>query len=155
MSSIEHAVETINQRATVTVDDFDSTCPATRTMPRRDWLDFLQRESKRTNITFYNRTDGSRLKKNKVFLKHFGNHDGTPYDGPLPEDHENKKRRMEMNFKEESILQGNPLLVLTFVVVVVVVFRRINVTGLAGIGRLLNRSVAKLCSLVTARRTSR
>jgi hypothetical protein len=103
MSDIQLALETINHRVTGAVDDFDATCPATRTMPRRDWPSFLQRESQRTNITFYNRTDGSRMKKNRVFLKHFGNHDGTPYDGPVPEDHANKKRRMEMNFKEESI----------------------------------------------------
>jgi hypothetical protein len=116
MSDIELALETINHRVTGAVDDFDATCPATRTMPRRDWPSFLQRESQRTNITFYNRTDGSRMKKNKVFLKQFGNHDGTPFDGPIPEDQVNKKRRMEMNFKEESILPGNPLLVLTFFV---------------------------------------
>ncbi|KAI8328569.1 hypothetical protein BC941DRAFT_457687 [Chlamydoabsidia padenii] len=54
MSLIRSAVNMLNQRVTGVVDDYDTICPATRIVPRRDWLLFLQRESQRANTTFYN-----------------------------------------------------------------------------------------------------
>ncbi|KAI8330213.1 hypothetical protein BC941DRAFT_441191 [Chlamydoabsidia padenii] len=46
---IRSAVNLINQRITGVMDDYDTVCPATRIMPHRDWVLFLQKESQRTN----------------------------------------------------------------------------------------------------------
>ncbi|KAI8331406.1 hypothetical protein BC941DRAFT_517648 [Chlamydoabsidia padenii] len=71
MVLIQSAVNLLNQRITGVVNDYDTICPVTRIMPRRDWVLFLRRESQRTSSTYYNVTSGSRVTKNKNFLEQF------------------------------------------------------------------------------------
>jgi hypothetical protein len=50
-------------RMTGTVAPFDSVCPSTQTLPRRDWGTFLPREQRRINVDLYNGTNGETRKR--------------------------------------------------------------------------------------------
>jgi hypothetical protein len=115
MSFFDSIIETLNKRKTGPIEPFDSECPATRIIPRRDLELFVKEQQQVYGVDFYNRTLKATRLRNYDFLELYGNHDGTTFvrpqemssspsntvdDEPVPEvkKRKTKKRFVEVRF---------------------------------------------------------